>query len=166
MTIKILGTGCSKCKKLEENAKEALQKTGLAAEVQKVTALNDIMKYTRDWSHLKALEKGLGFYQEHLFLEDGTPKYRSDTTYPIDIHNMQAIVTLVKCNHLKNAMPLAERIAGWMIAHMLDRKGYFYYHKGRRGINKIDYMRWGQAWAFHALTTLEQHFESSRRRTE
>jgi small redox-active disulfide protein 2 len=45
MTIKILGTGCPKCNKLEENAKEALQKTGLAAEVQKVTALKDIMKY-------------------------------------------------------------------------------------------------------------------------
>jgi small redox-active disulfide protein 2 len=45
MTIKILGTGCPKCKKLEENAKEAIQKTGLTAEIKKVTALNDIMKY-------------------------------------------------------------------------------------------------------------------------
>jgi small redox-active disulfide protein 2 len=45
MVIKILGTGCPKCKKLEENAKEAIQKSGIAAEVRKVTALNDIMKY-------------------------------------------------------------------------------------------------------------------------
>ena len=45
MVIKILGTGCPKCKKLEENAKEALRKTGISAEIQKVTALNDIMKY-------------------------------------------------------------------------------------------------------------------------
>ena len=45
MVVKILGTGCPKCKKLEENAKEAIKKTGLAAEVRKVTSLNDIMKY-------------------------------------------------------------------------------------------------------------------------
>jgi small redox-active disulfide protein 2 len=45
MTIKILGTGCSKCKKLEENAKEAIQKTGLAVEVQKVTTVDEILKY-------------------------------------------------------------------------------------------------------------------------
>ncbi len=46
MVIKILGTGCPKCKQLEENAKQAVQKTGLAAEVRKVTALNDIMRYS------------------------------------------------------------------------------------------------------------------------
>jgi len=45
MVIRILGTGCPKCKKLEENAKEALKKTGVAAEIQKVTAISDIMKY-------------------------------------------------------------------------------------------------------------------------
>ena len=45
MVVKILGTGCPKCKKLEENAKEAIKNTGLAAEVRKVTSLNDIMKY-------------------------------------------------------------------------------------------------------------------------
>lgn len=45
MVIKILGTGCPKCKKLEENAKEAIQKTGIEAEIQKVTELNKIMKY-------------------------------------------------------------------------------------------------------------------------
>ena len=45
MVIKILGTGCPKCKKLEENTRAALQKTGIAAEIQKVSALSDIMKY-------------------------------------------------------------------------------------------------------------------------
>jgi len=45
MIIKILGTGCPKCKKLEENAKEAVRQTGILAEVQKVSNINDIMKY-------------------------------------------------------------------------------------------------------------------------
>ncbi|MBA7646609.1 hypothetical protein ES703_54374 [subsurface metagenome] len=45
MVIKILGTGCPKCKKLEANTKEALKQAGVSAEVKKVTDLNDIMKY-------------------------------------------------------------------------------------------------------------------------
>ncbi len=45
MVIKILGTGCPKCKKLEANAREALKQMGASAEVEKVTDLNDIMRY-------------------------------------------------------------------------------------------------------------------------
>ena len=45
MVIKILGSGCKKCKKLEENALEAVKKLGLDAEVQKVTSMKDIMGY-------------------------------------------------------------------------------------------------------------------------
>jgi small redox-active disulfide protein 2 len=45
MEIKILGTGCPKCKKLEENAKEALKQAGVTATLEKVTDLNGIMKY-------------------------------------------------------------------------------------------------------------------------
>ena len=45
MVIKILGTGCPKCKKLEANAREALKQAHVSAEVEKVTDLNDIMQY-------------------------------------------------------------------------------------------------------------------------
>ena len=45
MVIKILGTGCPKCKKLEGNAREALKQIGASAEVEKVTDLNDILRY-------------------------------------------------------------------------------------------------------------------------
>ena len=45
MEIKILGTGCPKCKKLEANAREALKQLGTSATVEKVTALDDIMEY-------------------------------------------------------------------------------------------------------------------------
>ena len=45
MVIKILGTGCPKCKKLEENAREALRQTGVSGTIEKVTGLNDILKY-------------------------------------------------------------------------------------------------------------------------
>jgi small redox-active disulfide protein 2 len=45
MVIKILGTGCPKCKKLEENAREALSQSGVNGTIEKVTGLNDILKY-------------------------------------------------------------------------------------------------------------------------
>ncbi len=45
MEIKILGTGCPKCSKLEANAKEALKQAGVTAALEKVTDLNGIMKY-------------------------------------------------------------------------------------------------------------------------
>lgn len=45
MIIKILGSGCPKCKKLEKNAREAVEQTGVEAEVEKVTDMNNIMDY-------------------------------------------------------------------------------------------------------------------------
>ena len=43
--IQILGTGCAKCQKLTENAKSAADALGLPYELEKVTAINDIMKF-------------------------------------------------------------------------------------------------------------------------
>lgn len=45
MIIKILGVGCSNCKKLEENVKEALKELGIEATVEKVEDFKDIMTY-------------------------------------------------------------------------------------------------------------------------
>jgi small redox-active disulfide protein 2 len=45
MTIKILGTGCPKCKMLEENAKKAIESSGIEASIEKVTEINKIMDY-------------------------------------------------------------------------------------------------------------------------
>lgn len=43
--IKILGTGCPKCKKLTELTKQAAKEIGLEYEIEKVTDINDIMEY-------------------------------------------------------------------------------------------------------------------------
>lgn len=45
MVVKILGTGCTNCKKLEENARKAVEELGLDATIEKVTEIKDIMKY-------------------------------------------------------------------------------------------------------------------------
>lgn len=44
-TIKILGTGCTKCKNTLANVSEALKQSGIEAEVIKVENMQEIMKY-------------------------------------------------------------------------------------------------------------------------
>ena len=43
--IQILGTGCPKCKKLLENAESAAKELGIEYEIEKVTNINEIMKF-------------------------------------------------------------------------------------------------------------------------
>lgn len=43
--IQILGTGCPKCEQLAANAKEAAAALGIECELEKVTDINDIMKF-------------------------------------------------------------------------------------------------------------------------
>ena len=45
MNIKILGSGCANCKKLYAVAEEAVKEAGVAAELQKVEDIKDIMAY-------------------------------------------------------------------------------------------------------------------------
>jgi len=44
MKIEIFGTGCAKCKKLEENVRKALEELGIDAEIAKVTKIEDIIE--------------------------------------------------------------------------------------------------------------------------
>lgn len=45
MKVQILGTGCPKCKQLADNAAQAIEENGIDAEIEKITQINDIMKF-------------------------------------------------------------------------------------------------------------------------
>ncbi len=45
MTIKVLGSGCDKCKKLEANVKDAIQSLGIEASVEKIEDFKQIMAF-------------------------------------------------------------------------------------------------------------------------
>ena len=45
MNIKILGSGCAKCKKLYANVEEALKVSGIEATLEKVEDINKIIDY-------------------------------------------------------------------------------------------------------------------------
>ena len=43
--LQVLGTGCPKCKKLAENVEAAAKALGIEYEIEKITDINDIMKF-------------------------------------------------------------------------------------------------------------------------
>ena len=45
MEIKVLGTGCPKCKALTKAVEEVISETGMDATINKVEDINDIMQY-------------------------------------------------------------------------------------------------------------------------
>jgi small redox-active disulfide protein 2 len=45
MEVKVLGTGCPKCKRLEKVTRETLAEMGVEATVTKVTEMVDILSY-------------------------------------------------------------------------------------------------------------------------
>jgi len=108
-------------------------------------------------NYFKAYEKGLEFYRNKQFFDDGRSVYRYPIKWPIDIHNQaQGIITFSKArNYDSNLMEFAETIAFWTIENMFDSdQGYFYYQKWPLIVNKISYMRWSQAWMCFALSVL------------
>lgn len=45
MVIKILGTGCAKCRSLEKITREVVEKNSIKATIEKVEDIQEIMKY-------------------------------------------------------------------------------------------------------------------------
>lgn len=113
----------------------------------------DLKKKTEE-----ALERGIGFYMNRQFTKEGYSFYRYPIKYPIDIHNQaQGIITfskLYKAFGDERYLDFAKKIALWTIKNMQSPEGYFYSHKWPFFVNKIPYMRWGQAWMMLALATL------------
>ena len=46
MEIKVLGPGCANCHKMEELAKTAVKEMGIEAKVEKISEIQEIMKFT------------------------------------------------------------------------------------------------------------------------
>lgn len=45
MIVKVLGSGCKKCEKLEANTRAALKELGIEATIEKVENMGEIMTY-------------------------------------------------------------------------------------------------------------------------
>jgi hypothetical protein len=118
----------------------------------------DFIKHVQpsDKKYMDALLKGAKFYKTEQFFPDGRAKWRYPRVWPIDIHNQaQGMITFSKLGEINpEYLDFARVIAKWTIEHMQDESGFFYYQKWPLFINKIPYIRWGQAWMMLALATL------------
>jgi len=113
-----------------------------------------------------AVRRGYEFYRKHFFLEDGTPRYFHNSTYPIDVHCVaQSILSPIEFKHLDPAgVRLARSVFDWAMKNMCDESGFFYYRKLPYCTIRTSYMRWSQAWMFLALATLTEELTASERR--
>ena len=46
MEIKVLGPGCANCHTMEELVKKAVSELGISAKIEKISDIQEIMKYT------------------------------------------------------------------------------------------------------------------------
>ena len=127
-------------------------------------ALNDWIASTGESYWRGDLVKAYRYFLDSFWLEDGCPKYYSNSLYPIDIHcSAQGIVTCLKLREYDDSgFKLAGKIATWAIENMQDKRGYFYYQKTRWYMNKIPYIRWSQAWMFYALSLLSHGWKEMK----
>jgi hypothetical protein len=120
-------------------------------------ALLDYRSATSDTSFDQAIHKGYEFYKQEFIRKDGAPNYSVSSRYPIDVHSCsQAILTFCRFEAIDpQALSFAERTARWTIQHMQSADGAFFYQIRRLRVDRTPYMRWGQAWMFHALSRLQ-----------
>lgn len=120
-------------------------------------ALKCYVEYSDDKEYEDILKRGLTFYKETFFEENGRPKYYHNRAYPIDSQcASQAIDTLANFSEYdESALKLAIKLATWTIDNMQDKAGFFYYRQYPMGIKaKTPMLHWAQATIYRALTLL------------
>jgi hypothetical protein len=121
-------------------------------------ALREVREAFPDAGDEPALRRGYAFYLDHFFEPDGRVKYYHDRGFPYDAHAAaHALLTLHELRGLdpERSDALMRRVLSRAIELFWDeRRGCFNYALTARGMNRIDYIRWVQAWMFYALTVV------------
>ncbi len=113
----------------------------------------EFQKYSGNNTYREVIEKGFNYYVRTFFEPDGRCRYYNDSLYPIDIHApAQLIITLSRLERFKEHRELADRVMNWVLDHMQDRSGYFYFQIKKSRTSRIPYMRWAQGWMFFAMS--------------
>jgi polysaccharide biosynthesis protein VpsJ len=100
-----------------------------------------------------AIDKGLAYYRTELFEQDGTAKYYNNNRYPLDMHSVsQAVLTLLKVSGSEEDVQLAETVINRSIDTLyMPNKQRFVYQQHKNFTNKINYIRWTQAWVYYSF---------------
>jgi len=115
-----------------------------------VECIHTYQTISGDCSFNENIEKGLKYYLETFFRENGMPAYYQHSTYPIDMHNTAGlIITLSKLGKFNENKKLIDKVLQWSQDNMFHgKRGYFYYYKQKYYTVRISYMRWIQACMF------------------
>ncbi|MFT4907889.1 MAG: hypothetical protein ACI978_001973 [Oleispira sp.] len=100
-----------------------------------------------------SIEQGLAFYKQEMFEADGTAKYYNTNRYPLDMHSVsQAVLTLLKVSGEQEDTELAEKIIQRSIDTLyMPKQQRFVYQQHKYFTNKINYIRWTQAWVYYSF---------------
>ena len=121
------------------------------------------MYHTQNFNFKEQYNKGLSFYLNNFITKEGIPKFYNNAVYPVDCTAAaQTILTLCKNNQPDKAVKVAE----YMINHMQDENGSFYFRSTSVHTNKSSFMRWSDAWMFYALSTLSHFLKSKNQYTD
>jgi len=120
-------------------------------------ALAKIHSLTGDTEILEALTKGVSYYLNNLFDEDGLPKPFSKaprlTVYKRELYDCAECINL--CLLLRDRFPQLEATLEKVVAHILGtwvkRDGSFRSRKLHLGWDNVPMHRWGQAQMFRSL---------------
>jgi hypothetical protein len=120
-------------------------------------ALAKIHSFTGDTEILEALTKGVSYYLNNLFDEDGLPKPFSKaprlTVYKRELYDCAECINL--CLLLGDRFPQLEATLEKVVAHILEswlkRDGSFRSRRLHFGWDNVPMHRWGQAQMFRAL---------------
>ena len=110
-----------------------------------------------------AISRGLAFYKTELFEDDGTAKYYHNNRYPLDMHSVaQAVFTLLTVGATAEDQAMAQRVLAWSLQEMqITGTNQFFYQKNQNFTNRINYIRWTQAWVYFAFAFYQRHLEGS-----
>ena len=99
MDIKVLGTGCAKCKQLYAEAEKAIAEAGVAANLSKVEKLDDIVTVIED------LGDQMSFYARALAWTHGARFLTTDSAACTD-----SCMTSPSCPVRVRPLPLESRV--------------------------------------------------------
>ena len=103
-----------------------------------------------------AWRRGLDFYRSRLFLADGTPRYSTASTYPIDAQSAaQAIQTFaIAAAHEPSCADQAWKVFDFVMARLRRRDGLLLFQRHRLWTNGATHVRWVIAPMLLALAHL------------
>lgn len=91
--------------------------------------------------------KGLAYWRSRMFLPDGTPRYFSTSTYPIDAQSVaQGMQTLARAAaHDPSCLEDTQRVFAYSQRCMRRRDGAYFFQRRRFWVNRVPHVRGANA---------------------